>query len=240
MEVELQKIKSFLISLWRIRGVWYLLMAYQYLRRIRQHSIRKMFNRKRQTSLQEGLQGHIDNLQTKGISFAEDEIDLELQSELGEFVKSRLSREIDNFSNKDAEKNYHSSLIQLDDLCSDGIIARYALQKNVLDLVGGHLGQTAYLHNLQVVVAFGHDNRDWKGAQLWHLDYPGTKMVKLFTYFSDVEDESDGPFTIIKPSDSINLTKRIPFSFNFFNLAPVRVSDQSVVDWGYGSKIQKA
>ena len=127
MEVELQKIKSFLISLWRIRGVWYLLMAYQYLRRIRQHSIRKMFNRKRQTSLQEGLQGHIDNLQTKGISFAEDEIDLELQSELGEFVKSHLSREIDNFSNKNAGKNYRSSLINLDDLCSDGIIARYAL-----------------------------------------------------------------------------------------------------------------
>ncbi len=79
-------------------------------------------------------------------------------------------------------------------------IFRLGLRPEILDTVNAYLGLwSSYrgvdvLHNIAL-----EDARPRMQSQLWHRDYEDERLVKVFWYFTDV-DEGSGPFEYIPES----------------------------------------
>lgn len=49
-----------------------------------------------------------------------------------------------------------------------------------------------------VLLTLSHSNyQDLSYSQLWHRDHDDVRTIKLFVYLTDVQSESDGPFTFL-------------------------------------------
>lgn len=81
-------------------------------------------------------------------------------------------------------------------LSADNVFVRYALQPSVINVIATALGEIPWLD--YVLLSYSrHTGEDLKSSQLWHRDHDDVRVVKLFSYLTDVESDDDGPFTFL-------------------------------------------
>ncbi|SEM34137.1 hypothetical protein [Bradyrhizobium sp. OK095] len=81
-------------------------------------------------------------------------------------------------------------------LSADNIFVRYAMQPAVINVVATALGEIPWLD--YVLLSYSrHTGEDLASSQLWHRDHDDVRVIKLFSYLTDVEDDGDGPFTFL-------------------------------------------
>ena len=81
------------------------------------------------------------------------------------------------------------------------VYVRYALQPAVVDVVAKYFGEAPYLSYVALDLS-EYAGETLATSQLWHQDHDDTKVVKLFTYLTDVPDLEHGPFTFVEPNAS--------------------------------------
>jgi hypothetical protein len=81
------------------------------------------------------------------------------------------------------------------------VYVRYALQPAVVDVVAKYFGEAPYLSYVALDLS-EYAGETLETSQLWHRDHDDTKVVKLFTYLTDVPDLEHGPFTFVEPEAS--------------------------------------
>jgi len=81
-------------------------------------------------------------------------------------------------------------------LSSDNIFVRYALQTSVIDVIATALGKIPWLD--YVLLSYSrYAGDDLSSSQLWHRDHDDVRVIKLFSYLTDFEEDGDGPFTFL-------------------------------------------
>ncbi len=81
-------------------------------------------------------------------------------------------------------------------LAADNLFVRYALQPGVLNVVATALGEVPWLD--YVMLSYSrHTEQALASSQLWHRDHDDVRVVKFYTYLTDVQDDADGPFTFL-------------------------------------------
>ncbi|MGE0626203.1 MAG: hypothetical protein AB7O43_00150 [Hyphomicrobiaceae bacterium] len=88
-------------------------------------------------------------------------------------------------------------------LAADSIFVRYALQPAVINMLSATLGEVPWLDYV-LLSHSRHAEGDLGFSQLWHRDHDNKRVIKLFTYLTDVLDDGDGPFTFLpkQPSEA--------------------------------------
>jgi len=135
-------------------------------------------------------------LKKRGIVKSTKYNDKEIINELKEEVDSRIES-LSKLESVGTSKNFWKQLLTEDDLVSTSPFVRYLLQPSILSLIIPYFGTTPYLSSLSLFVSKPEDSKDWEKSQLWHKDYNDSKVLKLWTYFNDVLDDVNGPFTLI-------------------------------------------
>jgi hypothetical protein len=158
----------------------------------------------------------LNTLNETGYADAQSETDPALLAELDTFCQDRLALNPDLQSKMTA---YWANLTGPEDRTADGILVRFALQEQVLNLATAYFGQVPYLADVDIAVSFPTGKPEWVTSQLWHRDYADSKTIKYWIYLSDVVSKEDGPFTYVPlgPSRKIKNT--------FF---PGRVKDETI------------
>ena len=81
-------------------------------------------------------------------------------------------------------------------LSADNIFVRYAMQKSVVNVVSTALGEVPWLD--YVLLSYSrYTGESLASSQLWHRDHDDVRVIKFFSYLTDVEDDADGPFTFL-------------------------------------------
>ncbi|WP_225189348.1 phytanoyl-CoA dioxygenase family protein [Bradyrhizobium sp. IC3195] len=81
-------------------------------------------------------------------------------------------------------------------LAADNLFVRYALQPGVVNVVASALGEVPWLD--YVMLSYSrHTGEALASSQLWHRDHDDVRVVKFYTYLTDVKEDADGPFTFL-------------------------------------------
>lgn len=81
-------------------------------------------------------------------------------------------------------------------LSADNIFVQYALQNSVINIVSAALGEIPWLD--YVLLSYSRHTEDaLASSQLWHRDHDDVRVIKLFSYLTDVNEDADGPFTFL-------------------------------------------
>ena len=167
----------------------------------------------------------VDELNRTGYAEAGPEIDPALLGELDKLATERLE------SGQKGRKlrSFFTALSTPDDLRSDHILTRFALQPGVQEVVCAYFGgKVPYLADLTLLLSHGSDEPKWKESQLWHRDYADSKTIKLWVYHTDVDTVEKGPFTYL-PLDASGKVKN--------RLFPGRVLDEEVSAAGLDAEV---
>lgn len=169
-------------------------------------------------ALPSDLAAHVANLRQKGYSYSTGELDPALVAELGAFSEARMS-DPDLDTKKTVLRPFMIQLSHRDDLRTDDVLVRFALQDSVVRIAASYLGEVPYLSSVQIFQSLNPGTTNWGESQLWHLDYEDSTTVKLWVYLTDVNEEAQGPFTFLPRDESLKIKN------NFF---PGRVSDEKM------------
>jgi Phytanoyl-CoA dioxygenase (PhyH) len=108
------------------------------------------------------------------------------------------------------------------------ILVRFALQRRLLDIVNGYFGMFAKLRYYNVWHNFATTDEP-RESQLWHRDPEDRYILKLFVYFTDV-DEGAGPLSYIPGTHARGDFKlQVPSTVYLEGRTRVRRSDDSQV-----------
>jgi hypothetical protein len=81
-------------------------------------------------------------------------------------------------------------------LSAENVFVRYALQPAVINVIATALGEIPWLD--YVLLSYSrYSGDDLSSSQLWHRDHDDVRVIKLFSYLTDVEEDGDGPFTFL-------------------------------------------
>jgi hypothetical protein len=84
---------------------------------------------------------------------------------------------------------------------------KYALDEKNLRIVGDYLGTAPYLQSIELIYSMPRDEGEvLHMTHLYHKDKIDNKLIKLFTYITDVDAEC-GPFTVL----SLSAAKKTPW-----------------------------
>lgn len=159
---------------------------------------------------------HVEALVRDGHASVDDLIDQPLLGELAADGDRRLA-EIDaqRAASSSAEwvtkKSFWVRLLDEETrkgFSTESIFVRYALQPRVLSLVSAAMGGELPLVSYVLLTLSMPSEAPLAVSQLWHRDHDDTRVIKMFTYLTDVADARDGPFTFIPGAAS----DRIGFS----------------------------
>lgn len=142
----------------------------------------------------------LDNLQNDGFSMVTDLMPKDLLNILDQSVQEKL-KNVDNL-NKESRKGFWKKLTTPEDLEEGSPYVQFAMQEHILRIVSAYFNQIPYLAHIDLIVSEPTEGDAWKKSQLWHKDYNDSTTVKLWTYFSDVKTEEDGPLTFIPAGES--------------------------------------
>jgi hypothetical protein len=163
-----------------------------------------------------------DALCRAGFTRADAVVDRDLVGALQRIADTRLDGVRNaHMAQLSTRKDFWQMIMTAKDLRPDSPLVAHALTPAVVDLATAYLGEVPYLSRIELVVSRPTDSA-WKVSQLWHRDYNDRRMVKLFTYLSDVETEAQGPFTFL-PADA--LTQDGP-------MFPVHKTDEQMARFG--------
>ena len=169
-----------------------------------------------------------DELQRSGFVRADTLVDTGILAKLQFLVDSRLaSRPQGHTAQLSGRKDFWQMMMTAEDLHENSPLVRHALTPAIIDIITAYLGEVPYLSRLELVESKPTEGK-WKVSQLWHRDYNDRKMVKLFTYFSDVDSDQQGPFTFL-PADAVESGPRFP----------VHKTDEQMSRFGQLDKVRK-
>jgi hypothetical protein len=140
-------------------------------------------------------------LNQNGYTIVTELMDQAIQQQFAEAGLSRLS-DIETVKAKQTStwKSFWVRLLdaEMQDgrLSADNIFVQYALQPAVVNVIASALGEIPWLD--YVLLSYSqHTGEELKSSQLWHRDHDDVRVVKLFSYLTDVEEDGDGPFTFL-------------------------------------------
>lgn len=108
-------------------------------------------------------------------------------------------------------------------------LVEVSLHEPLLQIIAKYLGQAPFLQYTLLTNSVP-STEPLKSSQLWHHDHDSNNMLKFFIYLSDVNDDDDGPFTLLPRSES----EKIENSFFTRHL-----TDQEVAQYCDMTKIMK-
>ena len=160
--------------------------------------------RKRQAQLlnvTEAEKSTAEELNRNGYAVVTGLMDPAVQQQFAEAGKLRLA-DIETAETKQTS-NWKKFWVRLLDaemkdgqLSADNIFVQYALQPAVVNVVSTALGEIPWLD--YVLLSYSrHTGEELASSQLWHRDHDDVRVIKLFTYLTDVEQDGDGPFTFL-------------------------------------------
>lgn len=125
---------------------------------------------------------------------------------LSELTKAAFARwaevgEEHRRSNKAYLKAFIAGDLEAGRIDNRSTYVRFATQPAVVDLVAAYFGEAPYLSYVALDLS-EYAGETLATSQLWHQDHDDTKVVKLFTYLTDVPDAAHGPFTFVPPGPS--------------------------------------
>jgi hypothetical protein len=146
-------------------------------------------------------QPEVESLRTAG--FCDVAADPVLLKELAQAAGRRTRKvgEEHRRHNKGYLRAYIAQELQAGEIDNTSIYVRYALQPRVVDTIAKYLGEAPYLSYVALDLS-EYAGETLATSQLWHQDHDDTKVVKLFTYLTDVPDLAHGPFTFVNPQAS--------------------------------------
>ncbi len=136
-----------------------------------------------------------------GFAVITDLIDPRLLAEMHDASHERLGR-IEKLSGKQSltHKKFWVRLLDGDmvggKLSADNTFVRYGLQPSVIRTLSTLFGEVPLLDYV-LLSHSRHSGDDLAYSQLWHRDHDDMRVVKLFTYLTDVMEDGDGPFTFL-------------------------------------------
>jgi Phytanoyl-CoA dioxygenase (PhyH) len=111
----------------------------------------------------------------------------------------------------------------------DDIFVRFALQRQLLQIVNGYFGMFAKLHYYNVWHNFATRDEP-RESQLWHRDPEDRYILKVFVYFTDV-DEGGGPLSYVPGTHARgDLKMEAPSTVYLEGRTRVRRSDDSQIN----------
>jgi len=142
-----------------------------------------------------------EELNRNGYAIVTDLMDPAIQQQFADAGKARLGN-IDDAEAKQTStwKKFWVRLLDAEmkdgKLSADNIFTQYALQPAVINIVATALGEIPWLD--YVLLSYSrHTGEDLASSQLWHRDHDDVRVIKLFSYLTDVEEDGDGPFTFL-------------------------------------------
>jgi hypothetical protein len=196
----------------RLHDSW---IDYQYLRRDRKHNeqSRALFEYQR-PQLNDVQQRVLKDLNESGIAFAKfgelvEDIECwnNLNREMMDFIKSdKVQTRIDSYQkefDKAFSKEYLVRQYEVSDCPTISINdpwVRVALDESLLNIVNSYLGLWSQLHYVDMwyTIPVNHE-RTFVGSQRWHRDPEDNRLIKVFLYFSEVDDVA-GPLHYVRGS----------------------------------------
>ncbi|WP_247516144.1 hypothetical protein [Bradyrhizobium sp. 190] len=166
--------------------------------------LNEKLERKRQAQLldvSEREKASADGLNRDGYAVVTELMDPSIQQQFAEAGVARLA-DIDSAETKQApnRKKFWVRLLDAEmkdgRLSADNVFVRYALQQSVINTISTALGEIPWLD--YVLLSYSrHTGDELASSQLWHRDHDDVRVIKLFSYLTDVEDDGDGPFTFL-------------------------------------------
>jgi hypothetical protein len=141
------------------------------------------------------------DLNRDGYAIVTDLMDPTIQQTFAEAGMLRL-KDIEGLEEKQSS-NWKKFWVRLLDaemqngqLSADNVFVRYAMQSSVVNVIATALGELPWLD--YVLLSYSRYTGDsLASSQLWHRDHDDVRVIKLFSYLTDVEDDADGPFTFL-------------------------------------------
>jgi hypothetical protein len=142
-----------------------------------------------------------EDLNRDGYAIVTELMDPAIQQEFADAGMVRL-KDIDNSESKQAS-NWKKFWVRLLDaemkdgkLPADNVFVRYALQPAAINVIATALGEIPWLD--YVLLSYSrYTGEELASSQLWHRDHDDVRVIKLFSYLTDVEQDGDGPFTFL-------------------------------------------
>ncbi len=99
-------------------------------------------------------------------------------------------------TNSNAKKDFIIHLVsRAQELSADSALLKVALDKKLLEIISSYLGVWPQLYSVSAWLNYPTED-EAKTSQLWHRDPEDLKIIKVFIYLVDV-DENCGPFSYI-------------------------------------------
>jgi hypothetical protein len=142
-----------------------------------------------------------EGLNRDGYAVVTELMDAAIQQQFGEAGRARLN-DVDALETKQTS-NWKKFWVRLLDaemkdgkLGADNVFVQYALQPSVINIIATALGEIPWLD--YVLLSYSrYAGEDLASSQLWHRDHDDIRVIKLFSYLTDVEEDGDGPFTFL-------------------------------------------
>jgi hypothetical protein len=169
---------------------------------LRKKALRKSVGR----TLRPGPEGqaHVDSLRRDGFAVVGPVMDQALLAELqaasiklvqkADAIQQAADTDSAHFSKKNFWARLLDEEVAASRLTTDSIFVRFALQPQVISAVTEYFGEVPVIGYVFLSLS-RYVHEPLTASQLWHRDRDDVKVLKLFTYLSDVEDEASGPFT---------------------------------------------
>ena len=209
-----------------VRGIVYRIINLRegVTRRIRAGTLTKNLN--------PAIVGHVKELGEEGFSYFTEQIDPKLMQELNTYYDEVISKRSATATSYESHP-FFFPLIRQEDLTTDNILVRFALQDSITQALTAHFGSVPYLSGIYVTESRSVETVGLLGSQQWHLDYSwwNSDQVFLWVYLTDVNSLDQGPFTFIPIPGSRKVKN------DFF---PRRIQDEEIEAAGLTSQIKNA
>jgi hypothetical protein len=167
----------------------------------------------RRSAIDPMVAARAEQLQTEGYAMVDELVDRDVLGALARDADEKLGC-VDQLERqqRQSHKGFWVSLLDGETheaFSSDSVYVRFALQPRVVQLVTAVLGELPLLS--YVLLTLSREGRQSLSySQLWHRDHDDVRVLKLFTYLTDVLDDGDGPFTFLPgpAADTVGFTVR--------------------------------
>lgn len=109
-----------------------------------------------------------------------------------------ISRKKDAYHKNITSKKYLINLLDFKNSKYTEIVSilEFILSDEVIDNVRGYLNVEPLLSEVKILYSPIYNSKNLQGSQLFHVDFDDEKIVKIFIYLDDIDDET-GPLQII-------------------------------------------
>lgn len=182
--------------------------------------------------LKPALAQHAEEFRRNGFSYFTDQIDPQLLAELMKYYDETVTKRSEA-AKAVATHPFFFPLDDPNDLATDNILVRFALQDSILQAVTAYYGSVPILKRINIVESRSVEvvSKKLRASRQWHLDYAqgGDDMVSIWVYLTDVKSTAQGPLTYIP----------IPGSRKVKNgIFPGRIEDEQIVADGLADQIK--